>query len=84
MISTKFGETEIHIGDTLRVHSRVVEGLKTRVQIFEGILIRLQGRGDNKTFTLRRIGAGGIGVERIWPLNASSLVKIDVKKKFPR
>lgn len=81
MLSGKHGETEIHIGDTLRVHSKVVEGDKVRVQIFEGILIRLQGRGVNKTFTVRKIGAGGIGVERTWPLDARHLVKIEVKKK---
>lgn len=81
MISTKFGESTLHIGDTLKVHSKVVEGSKTRVQIFEGILIRLQGRGVNRTFTVRRIGAGGVGVERSWPLDARSLVKIDVKKR---
>lgn len=74
-------EVGIHIGDTLRVHSQVVEGEKTRVQVFEGILIRLRGRAENATFTVRRIGAGGIGVERTWPLNARSLVKIDIKKK---
>lgn len=81
MISTKFGETQMHVGDTLRVHSKVEEGDKVRVQIFEGILIRARGRGENQTFTVRRIGAGGIGVERTWPLNSRSLVKIDVKKK---
>lgn len=81
MISVKFGEIDMHIGDSLRVHSKVEEGGKVRIQVFEGILIRLQGRGENKTFTLRRIGAARIGVERIWPLNSNSLVKIDVKKK---
>lgn len=81
MISDKFGETDLHIGDTVRVHSNVVEGSKTRVQVFEGILIRLRGRGENKTFTVRKVGAGGIGVERTWPLDARSLVKIEVKKK---
>ena len=81
MISGKFGETDIHIGDTIRVHSKVVEGAKTRVQIFEGVLISLRGRGENKTFTVRKIGTGGIGVERTWPLDARSLVRIDVKKK---
>ena len=81
MISAKIGEQNIHIGDTLRVHSKVVEGTKTRVQVFEGILISLRGRGVNKTFTVRKIGAGGIGVERIWPLTAKSIVKIEVKKK---
>lgn len=85
MISGKFsakgGEIDIHIGDTLRVHSKVVEGTKTRIQIFEGVLISLRGRGENKTFTVRKIGAGGIGVERTWPLDARSLVKVEVKKK---
>ena len=81
MISGKFGESNIHIGDTVRVYSKVVEGEKTRIQTFEGILISLRGRGENKTFTVRRIGAGGIGVERTWPLESRSLVKIEIKKK---
>ena len=81
MISANYGEEKIHIGDTVRVHSKVVEGEKMRVQIFEGILIRIRGRGENMTFTVRRIGAGGVGVERTWPLNSTSLVKIEVKKK---
>jgi len=81
MISTQIGDLNIHIGDTLKVHSKVVEGTKSRVQIFEGILIRLRGRDVNKTFTVRKIGAGGIGVERTWPLDSRSIVKIEVKKK---
>lgn len=81
MISAKFGEQDIHVGDTLRVQSRVKEGEKVRIQTYEGLLIRIRGRGENQSFTVRKIGAGGIGVERTWPLNASSLVKIEVKKK---
>lgn len=81
MISVKIGEQNIHVGDTIRVHSKVVEGAKSRIQVFEGILIRLRGRDVNKTFTVRKIGAGGVGVERTWPLDAKSIVKIDVKKK---
>lgn len=81
MISAKINDQDIHIGDTLRVHSKVIEGAKTRIQVFEGILIRLRGRDVNKTFTVRKIGAAGIGVERTWPLNANAIVKIEVKKK---
>lgn len=81
MISAKLGEQQIHIGDTLRVHSQVVEGGKSRIQVFEGILIRLRGRGENQTFTVRKIGVGGIGVERTWPLDSRSLVKVEVKKR---
>lgn len=81
MISGKFGETDIHIGDTIRVHAQIIESGKTRIQVFEGILIRLRGRGENKTFTVRKIGAASIGVERTWPLDAKNLVKVEVKKK---
>ena len=81
MISAKYGETNLHIGDTVKVHSKVVEGNKSRIQVYEGILIRLQGRDVNKTFTVRKIGAAGVGVERTWPLDSNSIVKIEVKKK---
>lgn len=81
MISVKVGEENLHIGDVIRVHNKVVEGAKTRIQIYEGILIRLRGRDVNKTFTVRKIGAAGVGVERTWPLDSNSIVKIDVKKK---
>lgn len=81
MISVQVGEQNLHIGDTLSIHSKVVEGIKSRIQIFDGILIRLRGRGENKTFTVRKIGAGGVGIERTWPLNATAIVKIEVKKK---
>lgn len=83
MISGKFADTDIHIGDILTVHTKVVEGNKSRIQVFEGILIRLRGRGVNKTFTVRKIGVGRIGVERTWPLDSRSIDKIEVKKKSP-
>ena len=81
MISVSVGEQTLHIGDVIRVHAQIVEGGKTRVQPFEGILIRLQGRDVNSTLTVRKIGAAGVGVERIWPVNSKSIVKIEVKKK---
>ena len=81
MISTQIGDQLMHIGDTVRVHNKVVEGEKSRIQVYEGILIRLRGRDVNKTFTVRKIGAGAIGIERTWPLNSNSIVKIEVKKK---
>lgn len=88
MISIKVLDTDIHIGDTLRIHSQVVEGGKVRIQVFEGVLIRLRGRRgngqgsfSNKTFTVRRVGAGNIGIERTWPLDAKVIAKIEVKKK---
>ncbi|MCL4367266.1 50S ribosomal protein L19 [Patescibacteria group bacterium] len=81
MISAKFEDTTLKIGDTIRVQSYVVEGSKQRIQVYEGILIALNGRGENLTMTVRHIGQGGIGVERKWPLNAKSLVKVEVRKK---
>lgn len=84
MISLKVKDTDLHIGDTLRVSTQVVEGAKTRIQVFEGILIRMRGRGENATFTVRRIGAASVGVERIWPVNSKNIVKVEVKKNATR
>lgn len=81
MISAKINDVDIHIGDTLGITSKVQEGAKTRNQVFEGLLIRLRGRAENRTFTIRKIGSGGIGIERTWPLDSRSIVKIEVKKK---
>lgn len=81
MISVELLEQKVHIGDTVRVHTKVVEGSRSRVQVFEGIVIRIRGRGVNSTFTVRRVGVGGVGVERTWPLDSRDLVKVEVKKK---
>ena len=66
-------------GDTIAVHYKVVEGNKERVQIFEGVVIRVNGGGIAKTFTIRKISSG-IGVERIIPVNSPKIEKIDVLK----
>lgn len=80
MVSLKVKGTEVHIGDTIQVRTTVEEGGKSRIQMFEGILIALSGRGDNQTMTVRRIGNRGIGVERIWPINARTVVGVNVVK----
>jgi large subunit ribosomal protein L19 len=68
-------------GDTLKVHQRIKEGEKERVQIFEGLVIAIKGgKGVNATFTVRKI-SNGIGVERIYPLHSPNLVKIEIVKK---
>lgn len=81
MLNTKVAGTQIHVGDTLRIYTNVVEGNKTRVQVFEGILIALNGRGENKMMTIRRVGIRGMGVERLWPVDSRVIVKVEVKKK---
>lgn len=67
-------------GYQVRVTSVVKEGNKERLQNFDGIILSIRGRGDSRTFTVRKIGLAGIGVERIWPLNSPSISKIEVKK----
>ena len=66
-------------GDTVNVHYRVREGEKERIQQYEGVVISERGSGPNKTFTVRKM-SGGIGVERIFPLNSPFIAKIEVKK----
>ena len=74
-------ENLVHPGETVRVSVKVKEGNKERIQVFEGTVISVRGIGDSKTFTVRKIGAGGIGVERIWPLNSPHIQKIEIKKR---
>ena len=65
-------------GDTVRAHVRVVEGSRERVQVFEGVVISRRAGGLNENFTIRRISAKGIGVERTFPLHSPRLDKIEV------
>lgn len=67
-------------GDTVKVHVKVTEGGRERIQVFEGVVIRRQGSGARETFTVRRISYG-IGVERIFPVHSPSISKIEVVKK---
>lgn len=70
-----------HIGDIVRVHQKIQEEGKTRTQIFEGMVIAIRGEGGNKSFTVRRIGTGGIGIERIFPLYSPLIERVEVKAK---
>ena len=67
-------------GDTLKVHARVVEGNRSRVQIFQGVVIRRQGSGLRETFTVRKLSFG-VGVERTYPLHSPALDRIEVVSK---
>ena len=69
---------QLRPGDTVRVHARIVEGYRERVQVFQGMLIRLRGKGINTNFTVRRIASHGIGVERTFLLNSPRLEKVEV------
>jgi large subunit ribosomal protein L19 len=68
------------VGDTVRVHTKVIEGDKERIQIFSGVVIGRRGHGLNSTFTVRRISYGE-GVERIFPVHSPRIDKIEVERK---
>ena len=72
--------TPFRVGDGVRVHTRVVEGDKERIQIFAGIVIGRKGRGINETFTVRRISYGE-GVERVFPIHSPRIAKVEVEKE---
>ena len=71
---------EFASGDTVRVHAKIVEGSRERIQMFEGVVIGRQGTGVRETFTVRRISYG-IGVERMFPVHSPRIEKIDVLRK---
>ena len=73
-------KAEFNVGDSVRVHTKVVEGDKERIQIFAGVVIGRRGRGLNEMFTVRRISYGE-GVERIFPVNSPRVEKIEVERK---
>ena len=82
LIEKKYTKSDIpdfRPGDTLRVHVKVKEGVRERIQVFEGIVIARQHGGLNETFTVRKISSG-VGVERIFPLHCPSIDKIEVKR----
>ncbi|WP_273226193.1 50S ribosomal protein L19 [Mogibacterium timidum] len=71
---------ECNIGDTVRVHVKIVEGQRERIQVFEGYVLKKQNGGISQTFTVRRL-AQGIGVEKTFPMHSPKVDKIEVVKK---
>ncbi len=69
-----------NVGDTLQVHYRIIEGSRERIQVFEGTVIKIQGQGVRRTFTVRRISYGS-GVERTFVLNSPRISKLVVSRK---
>jgi large subunit ribosomal protein L19 len=72
---------EFGAGDTIRVHVRVVEGEKERIQVFEGVVLQRKGDGIHETFTVRKIASGGIGVERVFPIHTPRIAEIEVPRR---
>lgn len=73
--------TDFKVGDTVSVQTQDLGDQKTPIYVFTGTVIAFKGRGENRTFTVRKIGAGKIGIERIFPLASPAIVKVGVKKK---
>ena len=68
---------EFRVGDTVKVHAKVKEGQRERIQIFEGTVLKRQGGGARETFTVRKL-SGGVGVERTWPVHSPNVDRIEV------
>lgn len=77
---TKKTMPKFEIGDTVRVHVKVVEGEKERIQIFEGLVIARKGARNSETFNVRKISYG-VGVERIFPVHSSTIARVDVVRQ---
>ena len=72
--------TEFHVGDTVRVHAKIKEGNRERIQVFEGTVLKRQNGSTRETFTVRKF-SNGVGVEKTWPLHSPSVAKIEVVRR---
>ncbi len=72
--------TPFNIGDTVRVHAKIVEGTRERIQIFEGVVLKRQNGGVRETFTVRRV-TSGVGVEKTWALHSPRVERIEVVRR---
>ena len=71
---------EFRVGDTVRVHAKIKEGEKERIQIFEGTVLKRQGGSNRETFTVRKT-SNGVGVEKTWPLHSPNVAGVDVVRR---
>ncbi|MBU2578002.1 50S ribosomal protein L19 [Patescibacteria group bacterium] len=76
-------DTNIKVGDIIAVHLAIADKDRGKIQVFEGRVISIRGRDTNKTFTVRKIALGNIGVERIFPALLPSIAKVEIKKSIP-
>ena len=71
---------EFHVGDTVKVYGKIIEGNRERIQVFEGTVLKRQGSSSSETFTVRKL-SGGVGVEKTWPLHSPNVEKIEVVRR---
>jgi len=73
-------QVQFNPGDTIRVHQKIQEGDKTRIQVFEGVVLGIKGRGENKSFRVQKM-VGEVRVERIWQMESPLIAKVELKAK---
>jgi large subunit ribosomal protein L19 len=71
---------EFHVGDTVKVYGKIIEGNRERIQVFEGTVLKRQGSSSRETFTVRKL-SNGVGVEKTWPLHSPNVEKIEVVRR---
>ena len=71
---------EFNVGDTVRVHGKIKEGNRERIQVFEGVVLKKQGGSNRETFTVRK-NSTGIGVEKTWPLHSPNVERVEVIRR---
>lgn len=71
---------QFNVGDTVRVHGKIKEGNRERIQIFEGVVLKKQGGSNRETFTVRK-NSNGIGVEKTWPLHSPNVERVEVIRR---
>ncbi len=74
-------DVDVRPGDTVRVHAKIIEGDKARIQVYEGTVIRIHRNGPGTTFTVRKMSSG-VGVERIFPASSPNIAKIEVVSRY--
>jgi large subunit ribosomal protein L19 len=79
-MNIKDPDVQFRVGDTVKVHYKIIEGNRERIQMFEGIVIAMDGKGVSRTFTVRKISFD-VGVERIFPLFSPRIAKVEVARK---
>ena len=71
---------EFHVGDTVKVYGKIKEGNRERIQVFEGVVLKVQGGGNRATFTVRKT-SNGVGVEKTWPVHSPNVEKVELVRK---
>jgi large subunit ribosomal protein L19 len=74
------GVGNFRVGDTVRVHGKIKEGNRERIQIFEGTVLKIQGGSNRETFTVRKV-SNGVGVEKTWPMHSPNVEKVEVVRQ---